>query len=92
MSEVKFVSYDGEWPSRCMGTLVIEIGDKRWSLECVLSSGGCCRFDAEWNITVDEGDWEVQEEMLPEEIREYKDEIERVVNENVTKGCCGGCA
>lgn len=38
----------------------------------------------------EEGDWEVNLYEHPE-LEPYKEEITRLVNENVELGCCGGC-
>ena len=97
---VVFVSYDGEYPNLCRGTLVIEVDGKEYkfspykknenddSLRAFWSSGGGLNtnyhpFTKEWNIDVSK---------LPSELRMYAEEIDRVFNENVPHGCCGGCA
>lgn len=47
-------------------------------------------FSEDWAYAyVEYGSWSVD---LPEEYEAYKYEIEKVVNENVPAGCCGGCA
>ena len=38
----------------------------------------------------EQGDWEIILEEYPE-LKPYKEEITRVVNDNVVHGCCGGC-
>lgn len=87
--KVKFVSYTGKFPVLCSGILTIRIGDKEISLpqySCV--SDGYCGFTHDWEEYVGQGDWRVN---VPEELAEYKEEIEAVMNANVPKGCCGGC-
>lgn len=88
MSKVKFISYDGEFPCLCVGTLVLEIEGKRVELENVLSSGGTCSIDNDYDEIVEEGPWSVN---LPEEYRQHEEEITDLVNDNVPFGCCGGC-
>lgn len=87
---VEFVSYDGKWPCLCMGTLTIRVNDKTYRFNHAMVSGGgiCCGTD--WNMWSVHGDWKINLEEHPE-LEPYKDEIERVVNENVEQGCCGGC-
>lgn len=86
---VKFVSYDGEYPCLCMGKLVLNIdgSDVQFPSYC-LSSGGSCGFDDDWNDWISKGDWSVN---VPEEYKDLKDEITKVVNDNIPNGCCGGC-
>lgn len=53
-----------------------------------MHSGGCVTFDEDWQEHITEGMWSVD---VPEKFAARKDEIERIVNENVPWGCCGGC-
>ena len=50
-------------------------------------SGGSChaRYGCE------RGEWVISVEELPEKYRNYALEIDKVFNENVPWGCCGGC-
>ena len=86
---IEFVSYDGKWPNLCSGTLVLKInGEEIVSSKLCMCSGGSVTFDADWNETVTQGPWTVD---VPDELLDYKEEIEKVVNDNVLWGCCGGC-
>jgi len=87
---VEFVSYDGKWPCLCMGTLTIKVDGKTYRLNHAMESGGCVWHDSDWNFEVEHGDWEVNLGEYPE-LEPYKEEITRVVNENVEQVCCGGC-
>ena len=87
---VEFVSYDGEYPCLCMGTLIIKVNGKNHSLEHAIISGGSICRDEYWDMWATHGDWEVDLEEYPE-LEPYKEKITRVVNENVRQGCCGGC-
>lgn len=86
---VEFVSYDGDFPNLCSGTLVLRIdGEKVTFPKYCMCSGGSVGFDEHWNGCIDKGYWSV---VVPEQYTDIKDEIERCVNENVKHGCCGGC-
>jgi len=85
---VKFISYDGEYPNLCSGTLVLEINGNRHKLQYALRSGGCVLKDDDWNMWAEQGPWSVN---IPKELEEYRYEIEEAVNSNVHEGCCGGC-
>lgn len=86
---VEFVSYDGDFPNLCSGTLVLRIdGEEVTFPKYCLHSGGRVWFDEYWDAHVWYGDWSV---VVPEQYADIKDEIERCVNENVEHGCCGGC-
>ena len=87
---VEFVSYDGKYPCLCMGTLIIKVDDKTYSLNHAMISGGSICRNESWDMWAEHGDWEVDLEEYPE-LEPYKKEIARVVNENVRQGCCGGC-
>ena len=98
-SRVKFVSYTGEFPNLCSGVLTLEIDgvvyqfkpygyDGVTSFQCFWSSGGGITEDYDCY----QGEWIIDYESLPEELRKYALEIDRAFNENVTMGCCGGCS
>lgn len=87
---VEFVSYNGKWPCLCMGTLTINVDGKTYSFKHAMLSGGHVCRDDDWDMWTEEGDWKVRLYEHPE-LEPYKEEITRVVNENVEHGCCGGC-
>jgi len=89
-SEVKFISYSGSYPCLCHGDLTLEINQKEYVLEGwkVLMSGG--GLDEEYDPYT--GEWEIDYQGLPDEIKQYAYEIDACVNENVPYGCCGGCS
>lgn len=90
MPTIEFVNYTGEWPCLCSGTLTIKVDGKEYEIEH-LRSGGSVWFDDDWGDHVESGPWSIDEDDIPEEIRQYKDEIEQVANDNIPWGCCGGC-
>lgn len=91
---IEFISYDGKYPCLCFGVLKIKFNGKPYELVNVLSSSGECYIDDGGNEIVTKGKWHVNEylfELYYPELVPFKEEIEKVVNENVEKGCCGGC-
>ena len=102
-SAVKFVSYSGEYPNLCRGTLVLNIDGKDVIFSSdyykvpqhnpeFWSSGGSCGFTNGYSDSyVHDGEWEIDVDMIPEEYRKYATEIDAVFNANVRHGCCGGC-
>ena len=86
---VEFVSYDGEYPYLCMGTLVLNIDEKDVTFpDYCMRSGGSVWFDEDWSDHVEEGPWNVD---CPKEYEHLCEEIETCVNKHVPCGCCGGC-
>jgi len=86
---VEFVSYSGAYPNLCAGTLVLCIDGVTTTLpNHSLVSGGTVWFDDDWCEHVECGPWSVD---VPPELEHLKLEIERIVNMNVSEGCCGGC-
>ena len=99
---VKFVSYTGRFPNLCRGTLTLEIDGVEYTFgggykepetdfASFWCSGGSTWFDDEWREHVEEREWIIDVDNLPEQFRKYAQEIDRVFNENVEWGCCGGC-
>ena len=104
MEHVKFVSYDGEYPNLCTGTLVLNIdgtdysfgfttvpGMSKCDFPMFWHSGGSASFDNDGNANVTSGRWQIDSLDLPKQFRKYADEIDEVFNDNVPYGCCGGC-
>jgi hypothetical protein len=91
MSRLDFVSYNGAWPNLCSGTLVLRLDGKQIVFpEYCLSSGGSVSFTADWDEVVTSGSWSISEfpKGFPDAL---KQEAVRIVNNNVSFGCCGGC-
>ena len=88
---IKFISYSGRYPSLCMGTLLIEIDGKEYSISDALCSGGSVWFDNGWEEHVEHGPWSFDSYSFPEELEQFRDEITDLVNESIPHGCCGGC-
>ena len=90
--KINFISYSGSFPNLCCGVLIIEIDKTRYELAGVMVSGGSVYFSDDYrNEHIEEGDWFIPESRLPDNLKSLVTEITEVVNENVPKGCCGGC-
>lgn len=95
--EVKFVSYSGEYPNLCSGTLLLRIdgdvfsfGKGDYSFPRFWRSGGSCRCNRGYEEVI-EGEWECDEDDLPYFMRPYAGAIFAEFRDNVENGCCGGC-
>ena len=89
MAKIEFVSYDGKFPNRCSGTLVLRIdGVERNLGKYCMQTGGRASFDKNGDEHVESGPWTVD---VPDDLLSIKEEIEECVNANVRPGCCGGC-
>lgn len=85
---IEFISYNGRYPNLCSGQLVLKIDGE--TVDGIrLSSGGSVWFDSNWSEHVEEGDWSADN--IPTKYEHAYDKIVAVINENVPKGCCGGC-
>lgn len=89
---VEFVNYDGRYPNLCSGVLTVRINGEIISLPPhSLESGGCVSFNKDWEEEITEGAWTIDKYRLPENLLPYVDEIEKIANDNIPWGCCGGC-
>lgn len=79
---------NGEYPNLCSGTLVLAVDGKKRAPSHALCSGGNAWFDKDRNSILAYGPWSVER---PEDLEPYQKEIERLVNDKVHHGCCGGC-
>lgn len=57
------------------------------NFDCFWSSGGYISKD----YVAHQGEWIIDSEMLPSQFQELAFEINKIFNENVPRGCCGGC-
>jgi hypothetical protein len=53
-----------------------------------LESGGSVSFGKDWDEHVTDGPWGID---CSPDLEPYREEIKRLVNDNVDQGCCGGC-
>lgn len=96
---VEFVSYSGAYPNLCSGTLTLKINGVIATFGIHTDaqypefwrSGGAVWFDEHWIDHVESGPWQFYEKDLPEIYRPFANEIFAAFNENVPRGCCGGC-
>lgn len=67
--------------------------DMKKNMDVFGDLGGGCGFkdQVNWESYVNHGEWVINVEELPEELKKYALEIDKVFNENVEQGCCGGC-
>lgn len=91
MKMIKFVSYDGDWPNLCRGTLVVEKDGKQYSMKKVQVSGGHVWFSEDWEEHVETGRWALNTNVVPPELQGDLRELEALVNDEIPWGCCGGC-
>lgn len=105
-NHVEFISYTGEYPTRCCGVLTLKIDGKEvqfghnpsdnyevdGNFDFFWSSGGCCGYYNNYTDTFfRKAEWEIDYNAIPDKYKKYADEIDRVFNNNVAWGCCGGC-
>ena len=55
------------------------------------SGGSVLGGEPDWHFEVLSGEWEIDVDSLPEQFWDVAPEIDKVFNENVRQGCCGGC-
>jgi len=56
------------------------------------TSGGECYFTNDYqDSVVESGEWHINVDDIPEKFHDVVDEIDKVFNDSVPWGCCGGC-
>ena len=97
---IEFVSYNGEYPCLCYGTLILKVNGKNMKFgdkskyPQFWSSGGNVSSDSEWNESIIKREWDwhcYEEDKLPTDIVDNKEYVMELFNNNVPLGCCGGC-
>ena len=89
--ELKFISYDGEYPNLCGGRLVMKLDGKKIIFpRFCLCSGGDVSIDEDGNEIIEQGEWFIDK--FPKDFpKDLEDTATNLVNENIEQGCCGGC-
>ena len=85
--KMKFISYDGEYPNLCSGTLKFEY--KGEVLEASLRSTGSAYIDENGEEIIEEGSWVISSCSLTS--KKEIEMLEDLANTHVPMGCCGGC-
>jgi hypothetical protein len=83
------VTYDGEYPSTCRGTLTIVVDGKQIYSKQSCSSSVSVWFDGDWNDYVETGEltW------ADDEAEKFPKDVQNAVKEVLSEYhvCCGGC-
>jgi hypothetical protein len=89
---IEFVSYDGKFPTPCLGSLMYLYNGVKHTVNNPLKSGGACFIDpVDGKEVLTTGKWRLRMSMFPHLGKAEFMELEKLVNDNVTAGCCGGC-
>lgn len=96
MRNIKFVSYNGRYPTLCSGWLTLNVDGEPWKAHVDLFSGGKAYLDSHGNEVVEQGPWDLSRYQYDAFVKlgftdAEIEEVIRLVNENVERGCCGGC-
>lgn len=78
---VRFISYNGEYPTYCSGNVCLEIEGIPYEFRLQ----DLQKSDFKYDIN------SIKPENLDENIRRYYNEIMRVLRKNLRSTCCGGC-
>ena len=82
------VSYDGEYPNICSGTLIIKVNDKEiYNKQYCCHSTGSVWFDDDWGEHVEDG------ELIWDDAKAFHEDVQKTVRRALEKCqvCCGGC-
>lgn len=94
-NRVEFVSYDGEYPNLCSGTLILKVEGVNVEMPkyCLRSCGRVWFEKVEGGLDehVESGAWKIDSYWMPEFLKPFTEEMEAVINANIPQGCCGGC-
>lgn len=93
--KIENLRYYGPEYCYCRGILNVDIDGKHYTFDQPFwESGGRVWFDKHWQGHVEQGDWWLNENYIPEEItKEIAEEIIEAMNDSyeISRGCCGGC-
>ena len=89
------IDYDGKWPTLCCGNLKVTVKGEVWDFGAYcLSSGGRIKTlrdeDEGSTFITHHGDWSITKwpEAFPEELKPF---VLHEIQEQIPRGCCGGC-
>jgi hypothetical protein len=98
--DLKFISYDGKYPNLCGGKLTIIVvysdGTEYPVVfgsdyhRCLTSGGEYGNEDGKWTFEFD--DYNNEKDKFPEFTPMVIAYLEKIINDNIPQGCCGGCS
>lgn len=86
-ANIEFVGIHEEHWALCSSIIILKINDQEIEFDNILSSGGYVSWGDE--DVVEHGPWTIND--LPEYLEKYEEEITKIINKNISWGCCGGC-
>lgn len=90
--KVDNLEYEGPTWCWCRGTLHCDIDGKHYKFEPLWESGGTITCDDEGICHAVEGDWLLNTAYIPKNITvEMAEAVIEAMNDQIPKGCCGGC-
>lgn len=96
MRNIKFISYDGNYPNLCSGTLIFSVDNIQYKCKYCMISGGHISWGDDWSdFYISTGAWELDFNEIDKIVKltdEEKNALTDEVNENAESGCCGGCS
>ncbi len=87
------LEYDDAYPNLCSGRLIIYIDDTRYDFgyDC-LSPDGDVDFGEDGSEIVTEGPWNIKSDSIPSNFpKDRLSELMNLINDEIERGCCGGC-
>ena len=95
MRNIQFISYDGKYPNLCKGKLTLKVENDIVDFIDILETNGRSYFDNKWEPHIEKGQWYLCSDDIELNSFNFSYEeinlIEKLINENVELGCCGGC-
>lgn len=103
---IEFISYTGKYPCLCSGILTLRINGENYTFgyPSIFEKSASCDFPQFWEPggsvdfsreEIEKGEWTICDDsmgLIEKHFGEgFLEKAIKIFNENVEKGCCGGC-